>query len=84
MNNEVEKKFDYRGLIVTIELTGDGEQISAHADVHRDGEFAGRVALTASQAEREILFDKLNRKAKELVDRLLARDVSAAASPAAV
>mgnify|MGYP003577538371 CR=1 FL=1 len=49
-----ERKFDYRGMVITIELTGDGDQISAHADVHRHGQFAGRVALTASQAERQI------------------------------
>jgi hypothetical protein len=67
-----ERKFDYRGMVITIELTGDGDQISAHADVHRHGQFAGRVALTASQAERQIFFDKLDRKAKELADGLLA------------
>ena len=68
MNNEIQRKFDYRGAVITIEVTGDGEQISAHADVHRGGEFAGRVALTTSQAEREIIFDKLDCKAKKLVD----------------
>lgn len=79
MNNPVpQRKFDYQGSVITIDLIGDGEQISARADVHRDGEFAGRVVLAAGQAEREILFDKLECKAKELVDGLLA-----AGSPAA-
>jgi hypothetical protein len=63
--------FDYRGSVITIELTGDGDQISARADVHRDGEFACRVALTASHDEREALFEKLDCRAKELVDELL-------------
>lgn len=72
MNNEIQRKFDYRGSVITIEVTGDGEQLSAHADVHRGGEFAGRVALTASQAEPKIFFDKLDGKAKRLVDGLLA------------
>jgi hypothetical protein len=67
-----QRKFDYRGSVITIELTEDGEHISARADVHRDGEFVGRVALTVSQADREMLFDKLDSKAKELVDELLA------------
>lgn len=71
MSKEIQRKFDYRGAVITIEVTGDGEQISAHADVHRGGEFAGRVALTTSQAEREIILDKLDCKAKKLVDGLL-------------
>jgi hypothetical protein len=81
MNNEIQRKFDYRGAVITIEVTGNGEQISAHADVHRGGEFAGRVALTTSQAERQIIFDKLDCKAKKLVDGLLVankRDVTTA------
>lgn len=72
MNNEVQRKFGYRDSVITIELTGVGEQISAHADVHRAGEFAGRVVMAAGQSEREVLFDKLECKAKELVDGLLA------------
>lgn len=79
MNHEVQRKFDYRGSVITIELTGVGEQISARADVHRDGIFACRVVLAAGQAEREILFDKLECKAKDLVDGLLAVGRPAAA-----
>ncbi|RST47920.1 hypothetical protein [Variovorax sp. MHTC-1] len=67
-----QRKFAYRGLVITTELTGDGDQISARADVHRDGQFAGRVVLTASQAERDTFFDRLDGKAKELADGLLA------------
>ncbi|RST47363.1 hypothetical protein [Variovorax sp. MHTC-1] len=83
MNHQIQRKFDYRGAVITIEVTGEGEQISAHADVHRGGEFAGRVALTTSQAERKIIFDKLDCKAKKLVDGLLVankRDATTAAS----
>jgi hypothetical protein len=73
MNSPIpQRKFDYRGSVISIELTGNGDQSSARADVHRDGEFTGRVALTASRDERDALFEKLDSRAKELVDELLA------------
>jgi hypothetical protein len=65
-------KIDYRGWVIDIELTGDGEQVSAHANVHRDGEQACLVALTASHADREVVFERVTLKAKELVDGLIA------------
>jgi len=73
MNNPApQRKFDYRGFVIAIEVTGNGDQISARADLEKDGAFAGRVALTACQDDREALFDKLGHKTKELIDGLLA------------
>lgn len=70
MDNPVpQRKFEYRGSVITIEQTGVGEQLSVGADVHTNGQLVGRVALTAGNGHRlDALVEKLERKAKELID----------------
>lgn len=87
MDNPVpQRKFDYRGYVITIELTGAGEQLSVGADVHTNGQPVGRVALTAGEGSchcLDALVEKLERKAKELIDHAMVSGERAAAGNAA-
>jgi hypothetical protein len=63
-----ERKFEYRGSIIAIEIAGFGELISACAVVHTGGEFVGRVTLMAHPGDRDLLIERLRRKAEGLID----------------
>lgn len=63
-----ESKFGYRDSIISIEIAGFGELISACAEVQTDGEFAGRVTLMAHPGDQDALIERLRRKAQGLID----------------
>lgn len=67
-----QKKFDYRGSVVTVEIARLADPLSIGADVHtRDGRLICRLVLTAGEANcacLEVLVEKLAVKAKKFVD----------------
>ena len=70
--------FEYRGWLVSIEVTGGETMFSGHADLHLDGDHKGRVVLAAGRADQAAARWALDSKARDFVDEWVTRSQAGA------
>ena len=74
-------KFEYRGWLVHIEVTGQGTGFAGHADLYLKGDHKCRVVRATSSSEHLSFQRTLEAKAREFIDEWLTRSESGPPGP---